>query len=157
LLRLQERQILSLTDAFHQGKLSQPQVSEILQRLSEIAAERALANTTAADQETTQAGEAPRRSGIDAATVARLVARMIDRQTPPSNTVVPRWYAPLRQNVSGATRNLRRAFDRVDKLGPQEARELRDDLHNLQTQVGRLLERVGQVQTDNAEKEVANG
>lgn len=157
LLRLQERQILSLTDAFHQGKLSQPQVSEILQRLSEIAAERALANTTAADQETTQVGEAPRRSGIDAATVARLVARMIDQQTPPSNTVIPRWYAPLRQNVSGATRNLRRAFDRVDKLGPQEARELRDDLHNLQTQVGRLLERVEQAQSGDAEQEVASG
>lgn len=156
LLRLQERQMLSLTDALHQKKLTEAHVSEILQRLSEIAGERTLANMTAADQESTQIGEGPRRSGIDTATVARLVARMLDQQAPTAATPIPRWYAPLRQNVSGATRTLRRTLDRVDKLGAPEVSELLDDLQTLQTEVGRLLERVAQTHTSAAEHDLAS-
>ena len=144
LLRLQERQMLSLTDAIHQGQLTTTQVDHLLQRLAEIAAERALDSATLANAETTQSSEAPRRVGIDAPTVARLVARELTHISPVARIPVPRWYQPLQQSIAGALRSLRRALDRADALGPTEVQALREELLNLQNQVQRLLARVDQ-------------
>jgi ParB/RepB/Spo0J family partition protein len=144
LLRLHERQILSLSDAIHQGQLTTAQVDRLLQRLAEIVAERALDSTTRADAETMQSSESPRRVGIDAPTVARLVARELAQTTPVAQIPVPRWYPPLQENIASTVRSLRRALDRTDALGPNKASELREDLLNLQNQVQRLLTRVTQ-------------
>jgi ParB/RepB/Spo0J family partition protein len=142
LLRLQERQILSLTDAIHQGQLTTAQVDQLLQRLAEIAAGRALDSATLANAETTQSSESPRRVGIDAPTVARLVARELTLTAPVAQTPIPRWYPPLQQSIASTVRSLRRALDRADALGPNEVHALRDELLNLQGQVQRLLARV---------------
>lgn len=144
LLRLHERQLLSLTDAIHQEQLSAAQVDRLLQRLAEIAAGRALDNTTLANAETTQSSESPRRVGIDAPTVARLVARELAHAAPVAQMPVPRWYPPLQESIANAVRSLRRALDRADALGPNEVHELREELLNLQSQVQRLLARVNQ-------------
>jgi ParB/RepB/Spo0J family partition protein len=144
LLRLQERQILSLTDAIHQGHLTATQVDHLLQRLAEIAAGRALDSATLANAETTQSSESPRRVGIEAQTVARLVVRELAHTTPVAQTPVPRWYPPLQESIASAVRSLRRALDRADALGPNEIHELREELLNLQSQVQRLLARVDQ-------------
>ena len=146
LLRLQERQILSLTDAIHQGHLTATQIDHLLQRLAEIAAGRALDSATLANAETTQSSESPRRVGIDAPTVARLVARELAQATAVAQTPVPRWYPPLQESIANAVRSLRRALDRADALGPNEVQELRGELLNLQNQVQRLLARVDQGQ-----------
>jgi ParB/RepB/Spo0J family partition protein len=146
LLRLQERQILSLSDAIHQGHLTAAQVDRLLQRFAEIAAERALDSAALANTETRQSGEAPRRVGIDAPTIARLVARELAHATPVAQTPVPRWYPPLQESIASAVRSLRRALDRADMLGPNEIQELRAELLNLQSQVQRLLECVDQGQ-----------
>lgn len=144
LLRLQERQILSLTDAIHQDQLTTTQVDHLLQRLAEIAAERSLDSATLANAETTQSSEAPRRVGIDAPTVARLVARELAHKSAVAQTPVPRWYPPLQQSIAGTVRSLRRALERADGLGPNEVKALREELLNLQGQVQRLLARVNQ-------------
>jgi hypothetical protein len=65
LLRLQERQLLPLIDAYHQEQVTLEQSSVVLRRLREIAAERALSSRQLADHETTRSVEAPRRSGIE--------------------------------------------------------------------------------------------
>lgn len=142
LLRLQERQMLSLTDALHQEKIGTNQAYGILQRLSEIAAERAMESTTQAHIETTQGSDSPRRIGIDAPTVARLVARELARETPATHESSPRWYTLLYQSISSATRSLRRALKRAESLSPQESVELRAELLSLQNQLQRLLERI---------------
>lgn len=144
LLRVHERQILSLTDALHQGQLTAAQVDRLLQRLVEIAAGRALDSATLASAETTQSGDSPRRVGIDGPTVARLVARELAHATAVAQTPVPRWYPTLRQRIDSAARSLRRALDRADTLAPNEAQELRAELLNLQGQIQRLLARVDQ-------------
>lgn len=144
LLRLQERQILSLTDAIHQGQLATAQVDPLLRRLGEIAAERALESATLTQIETTRGSEAPRRAGIDAPTVARLVARELTHVSAVAQTPAPRWYAPLQQSIVQAARGLRRALDRADALGPNEIDALRAELLNLQGQVQRLLTRIDQ-------------
>lgn len=152
LLRLQERQILSLTDAIHQGHLTATQIDHLLQRLAEIAAGRALDSATLANAETTQSSESPRRVGIDAPTVARLVARELAHATTVAQTPVPRWYPPLQESIASAVRSLRRALDRADALGPNEVHELREELLNLQNQVQRLLARV-----DHGQESKSNG
>ena len=144
LLRLQERQILSLTDAIHQGQLTTAQVDQLLQRLAEIAAGRALDSVTLANTETTQSSESPRRVGIDAPTVARLVARELTHTLSVAQTPIPRWYPPLQQSIASTVRSLRRALDRADALGSNEVHALRGELLNLQNQVQRLLARVDQ-------------
>lgn len=142
LLRLQERQLLSLTDALHDGRLSEEQVSAILQRLGEIAAERVLELSALAATAAAPGGESPRRSGIDAPTVARLVARELAREVATERAAIPRWYPPLQQNLAGTIRALRRALDRAEALGPAEAAALRADLLSLQGHVQTLLARI---------------
>ena len=90
--------------------------------------------------------ETPRRVGIDAPTVARLVARGLTHTPSVAQTPVPRWYPPLQQSIASAVRSLRRALDRADALGPNEVHALREELLNLQGQVQRLLARVDQGQ-----------
>ena len=144
LLRLQERQLLPLIDAYHQDQVTPEQTGLVLRRLREIAAERALNSRQLADHETTRSVEAPRRSGIDAATVARLVVRTTEggRQGKVAGND-PRWYSALLSDVESVSRKLRRASDRVDELGPNEMAELRSRLQELQRQTQQLGGRLG--------------
>lgn len=140
LLRLQERQLLPLIDAYHQEQVTPEQAGTVLRRLREIAAERALSSRQLADHETTRSVEAPRRSGIDAATVARLVARVTEgggRGKVAGSD--PRWYSALLSNVESVSRKLRRASDRLDELGADEAAELRSRVQELQRQAQQLV------------------
>lgn len=145
LLRLQERQLLPLIDAFHQEQLSPEQTGTVIRRLREIAAERSLSSRQLADHETTRSVEAPRRSGIDAATVARLVARVTagGRQTRGESSD-PRWYSALLGDLESLSRKIRRAADRVEELGPAEIAELRGWLQELQRQALQLTGQLGE-------------
>jgi ParB/RepB/Spo0J family partition protein len=145
LLRLQERQLLPLIDALHQAQIAPEQAGAVIRRLQEIAAERALGSRQLADHETTRSVEAPRRSGIDAATVARLVARIAaGASLGQAAGGPPRWYGALRDDVEGLSRKLRRASERVDELGADEIAALGGRLQELQRQAqllaGRLAE-----------------
>lgn len=142
LLRLQERQLLSLIDALHEGRLKEGEVTAVLQRLGEIAAERALETSALAVTDTTRNSESPRRSGIDAPTVARLVARQVTRETAAERVPLPRWYPSLRQDVASTARSIHRALDRSEALGPAEVAALHANLLSLQTQVQALLARL---------------
>jgi ParB/RepB/Spo0J family partition protein len=145
LLRLQERQLLPLIDAYHQEQVTPEHTGTVLQRLQQIAAERALSSRQMADQETTRSVEAPRRSGIDAATVARLVARVTEgggrRKVEGGD---PRWYSALLGDVESVARKLRRASDRLDELGPDEVAELRGRLQELRHQAQQLAGQLGE-------------
>ncbi|PDW01919.1 ParB/RepB/Spo0J family partition protein [Candidatus Viridilinea mediisalina] len=142
LLRLQERQLLPLLDALHQGQVSSAQSAKILQRLRDIAAERALSSRQLAEEETTRSVESPRRSGIDAATVARLVARANNSEllggAPQAPN--PRWYQSLLDDCSSFSRKLRRASERANELDAQASAELRRRLEELQHQAQLLHE-----------------
>jgi ParB family chromosome partitioning protein len=143
LLRLQERQLLPLIDAYHQAQVTPEGTGTVLQRLQQIAAERSLGSHQLADQETTRSVEAPRRSGIDAATVARLVARVAqDTTLGRAASSDPRWYSVLLNDVESVARKLRRAADRVDELGPDKAAELRGRIQELQRQTQQLADQL---------------
>ncbi len=138
LLRLQERQLLPLLDALHQGHISSEQSAKVLQRLRAIAAERALSSRQLAEEETTRSVESPRRSGIDAATVARLVARassneLLGGAAAPSTN--PRWYQTLLEDCTSLSRKLRRASERTDELGSQERSALQEQTEEIQRQL----------------------
>lgn len=140
LLRLQERQLLPLLDALHQGQVSSAQSAKILQRLRDIAAERALSSRQLAEEETTRSVESPRRSGIDAATIARLVARASSSEllggAPQAPN--PRWYQSLLDDCGSLSRKLQRACERANDLDADARAELRRRLEEIQRQT-RLL------------------
>lgn len=143
LLRLQERQLLPLIDALYQEQISLEQTGTVIRRLQEIAAERALNTRQLADQETTRSVEAPRRSGIDSATVARLVARITaSGQKDQLISGSPRWYSALQSDIESISRKLRRAAERVEELGSNEATELHERLQRLQRQAQHLISRL---------------
>jgi ParB/RepB/Spo0J family partition protein len=139
LLRLQERQLLSLTDALHQEKLQLHQVDTVLNRLQEIASERATERAQLATIDTISTTESIRRSGIDAPTVARIVAREVAKGTEQEKSSVPRWYTVLRKSMSSVLGSLHRAIERTSGLGPNEVATLRQDLLKLQAEVQSLL------------------
>jgi ParB/RepB/Spo0J family partition protein len=139
LLRLQERQLLSLTDALHQEKIQSSEVDAVLKRLQEIASDRATERAQLATTDTVSTTESIRRSGIDAPTVARVVARELAKSTETARPSVPRWYATLRKSMSGVTGSVHRAAERASGLGPDEAATLRQDLLKLQSEVQGLL------------------
>jgi ParB/RepB/Spo0J family partition protein len=143
LLRLQERQLVALTDALNQGALSHEQVDVVLRRLSQIAEERALNSRQLANTETTQTVDSPRRSGIDAATIARLVARVSDAKLQAAlAAAAPRWYVSLRDDVAKINRKLRRAIERVDNLSADQQEELYTHMHDLQAHTRGILDRL---------------
>lgn len=149
LLRLQERQVLSLTDALHQQQIALDQVDTVLERLGTIARERAAASAALAATETTRTTDSPRRSGIDAQTVARVVARVVASARPnqaapeqPRQSSTPRWYGTLRASLARTAGGLRRAHERVEMLGPDEAAALQAELADLQHQLASLAGRL---------------
>jgi ParB/RepB/Spo0J family partition protein len=77
LLRLQETQLRTLLDAFHRSQIDAQGVDAVLSRLALIAADRAHQAVVAADQPGAAQTLGPRQVGIDAPTVARLVARTL--------------------------------------------------------------------------------
>ena len=143
LLRLQERQLLPLIDAYHQNSITPDESRTVLHRLEQIAAERSLGSRQLADQETTRSVEAPRRIGIDAATVARLVARVSGNgEHKKSEGGDPRWFTTLLDDVESVARKLRRSTDRVEEISQDKALELRGRLQELQRQAQQLVGRL---------------
>jgi ParB-like chromosome segregation protein Spo0J len=128
LLRMQETQIRSLHSAVRAGELPSTQVDNVLGRLSEIAAERATAPAQNEPGGTTVEGAFPHRNGIDAPTVARLVARARRAAPEGAKEPSPRWLQPLRDQLAHASKGLGRARDRVAMLNDEEADTLMNDL-----------------------------
>lgn len=151
LLRLQERQLLPLIDALHQTQIKPEQAESVIHRLQEIAAERALAGHQLAAQETNRSVEPPRRSGIDAATVARLLARVNkEGQHNQASSGEPRWCSLLRDDVERLNRKLRRASDHVDQLGADSTTALIGQLQKLQQQIQLLVHRLGEAEENDS-------
>ena len=126
LLHLQETQIRSLHSAIRGGELPPMQVDNVLGRLAEIAAERATLPAQNDSGGTTPAGL--RRSGIDAPTVARLVARARRAAPTGAKEPSPRWLQLLRDQMAHASKGLGRARDRVAMLNDEEADALTAEL-----------------------------
>jgi ParB/RepB/Spo0J family partition protein len=131
LLRLQETQIRSLHSAVRAGEMPPMQVDNVLGRLSEIAVDRATAPAQNEPDGTAIEGAFPRRNGIDAPTVARLVARARRSAPQGSKEPSPRWLQPLRDQLAHASKGLGRARDRVAMLNDEEAEMLMTDLAQL--------------------------
>ncbi len=131
LMRLQETQIRTLHSAVRAGELAATQVENVLGRLSEIAAERVTAPTQNEPGDANREGALPRRNGIDAPTVARLVARARRAAPEGSKEPSPRWLQPLRDQLAHASKGLGRARDRVAMLNDEEAEMLMTDLAQL--------------------------
>ncbi len=147
LLRIQERQLLPLIDAYHQEQISPEQSGTVLQRIREIAIERALSSRQLADQETTRSVETPRRNGIDTATVARLVARAVeDGQRGTEARGGARWYTALLSDVESVARKLRRASERIVEIEPDAASKLYGRLQDLQHQTRQIIDQLGEEQ-----------
>lgn len=127
LLRLQETQIRSLHSAVRAGELPPVQVDSVLGRLSEIAAERATLPAQNEPGGTTTEGPS-RRNGIDAPTVARLVARARRAAPTGAKEPSPRWLQLLRDQLVHANKGLGRARDRVTMLNDEEADALTAEL-----------------------------
>jgi ParB/RepB/Spo0J family partition protein len=143
LLRLQETQIRSLHSAVRAGELPPMQVDNVLGRLSEIAVERA---TAPAQHELGAAleGAFPRRNGIDAPTVARLVARARRSAPEGSKQPSPRWLQPLRDQLVHASKGLGRARERVAMLNDEEADALTADMAELMQRLAGVNEALRQ-------------
>jgi ParB/RepB/Spo0J family partition protein len=129
LLRLQETQIRSLHSAVRAGDLPPGQVDNVLGRLSEIAAERATLPAQNEPGGTTTEGV--RRNGIDAPTVARLVARARRAAPTGAKEPSPRWLQLLRDQMVHTGKGLGRARDRVAMLNDEEADALMAELELL--------------------------
>lgn len=136
-LRLQETQIRTLHTAVRNGDLSLAHSDAILFRVSQIADERA-----AAQSEQPSPG---RRTGIDGPTIARLVARA-QRTALPSVAVsaqpTPRWLQPYREQLVRTSQSTQRAAAKIEQLGPSDTSMLVDDLTDLVQQITALLGRV---------------
>jgi len=144
LLRLQETQIRSLHSAVRAGELPPTQVDNVLGRLSEIAVDRATAPAQNEPGGTVTEGAFPRRNGIDAPTVARLVARARRSAPEGSKEPSPRWLQPLRDQLVHASKGLGRARDRVAMLNDKEADALMADLAQLTEQLAGVNEALRQ-------------
>jgi ParB/RepB/Spo0J family partition protein len=142
LLRLQETQLRTLLDALHRGLIDGDKVDIIIERLASIAADRAHVAETLAEQPGAQQTVGPRQLGIDAPTVARLVARTLGGPlgAAPDDPPAPvRWYAPLRQSLARATDSIQRAADQAQALDRAERVALQSDLRELQMAISRLV------------------
>jgi ParB/RepB/Spo0J family partition protein len=138
LLRLQETQLRTMLDAFHHGQIDTSQVDIILDRLAAISADRAHQAEAQADQASAAQTRGPRQLGIDAPTVARLVARTIG--TPlgaaldnTATTPAERWYTQLRAALNRATNGLQQADGWAQALGQSELSTIQADLRQLQS------------------------
>jgi hypothetical protein len=140
LLRLQETQMRTLLDALHRGLLDAGQVDGILERLAAIAADRAHAAESLAEQPGAQQKAGPRQPGIDAPTVARLVARTLGQPLGDAPPDPSRWYAPLRHSLARAADQIQGALGQAQALGQAERAALQADLLRLQAAIGQLIE-----------------
>lgn len=131
-LRLQETQIRTLHSALRAGEISPAQADGVLRRLDTIAAERSAASSQAADGDADTAPP-PRRAGIDAPTVARLVARVRKAGDEPAQPPAARWLAPLQQQLRQARAGLERAAPKVGDIGAASLAELQADVGDLLT------------------------
>jgi hypothetical protein len=145
LLRLQETQLRTMLDALHRGQLIPEHVDTLLQRLAQIAAERAGQVEIQAEQAEAQQTVGPRQSGIDAPTVARLVARAVATAAPELEGVAdvphsaPRWLAPINASVTRLANDVGRVSAQLQQAAPGERSALRADLVQLRTVVEQLL------------------
>lgn len=142
LLRLQETQLRTLLDALHRGLLVPHQVDIIIERLANIAAERAQAAEALAEQPGAQQTVGPRQLGIDAPTVARLVARALGTplgEAPEAPPATQRWYASLRQSLARAADQIQRAEGQAQAIDEAERAALQDDLLRLQAAISGLM------------------
>lgn len=142
-LRLQETQIRRLHTGVRNDELQPAQVDAILYRLAQIATERAAAVAAAAENAT--GGAAPRRSGIDGPTIARLVARAQRTGSPlaaVAATPTPRWLPPLHEQLVRTNQSVLRALGRADALGPADLEALLSDLGPLLTNLTSLMARL---------------
>jgi ParB/RepB/Spo0J family partition protein len=137
LLRLQETQLRTMLDAFHRGQIDAGQVDLILDRLTAIAADRAHQAEAQADQASATQTRGPRQLGIDAPTVARLVAHTIGAPLGASpddgaNVSANRWCAQLRTVLAQATDSLLQIDGWAQGLGQSELNAVQSDLRQLQ-------------------------
>jgi len=145
-LRLQETQVRPLHAALRNGSLTPDHVDAILQRLSEIAVERAAAQAAeAATDSATGAGPAPRRTGIDGLTIARLAARaqrattsLLVEAAPPT----PRWLPLLLEQITRTNQGVQRAVGRAELLGPADMEALLTGVSQLITNLTGLMARM---------------
>jgi ParB/RepB/Spo0J family partition protein len=143
ILRLQETQARPLHSAVREGALGAEQIDGILERLGRIAVERYASHAQQAQTETATSGVSPRRLGIDAPTVARLVAKAgRAAHAQPERTPAPRWLAPLEAQLKATTQGLQRSSERIEALGAAEAARLRQELQRLQSQLEAVLGRL---------------
>ena len=119
-------------------------MDNVLGRLSEIAVDRATAPAQNEPGGTVTEGAFPRRNGIDAPTVARLVARARRSAPEGSKEPSPRWLQPLRDQLVHASKGLGRARDRVAMLNDKEADALMADLAQLTEQLAGVNEALRQ-------------
>ena len=133
-LRLQETQIRTLHSAMRASEISPAQVDGVLRRLDSIAVERTATAQQGATDESPPAPP-PRRAGIDAPTVARLVARIRKASDESAAPAAPRWLPSLRQQVADTARGLARARTRLESLGADDVVALRSDVDHLMTEM----------------------
>jgi ParB/RepB/Spo0J family partition protein len=145
-LRLQETQVRPLHAALRNGSLTHDHVDAILQRLSEIAVERAAAQAAeAALAGAAGVGPPPRRAGIDGPTIARLAARAqrasaapLVEATPPT----PRWLPLLLEQIARTNQGVQRAAGRAEQLGPADTEALLNGVGQLITNLTGLMARM---------------
>jgi ParB family chromosome partitioning protein len=136
-IRLQETQIRPLHTVVRNQELSKPQVDDVLRRLTEITAERAVRPALAGEE---AASVPQRRLGVDGPTVARLVARARrgGAATPPS----PRWLPLLHEQLQRARQAIQRSGGRTDGLGEGDATALAEVLELLRAESDHMIERL---------------
>lgn len=144
LLRLQETQLRTLLDALHRGQIGSEQVDGILERLEVIAADRAHHSTLAAEQVAASQTTSPRQQGIDAPTVARLVARALDpllgggMDSGRDLSLDPR-YSQLRADLSRVSTAITRASGWIQHMGSQQQYVLQQQLTQLRADLDHVL------------------
>ncbi|MBX0328348.1 ParB N-terminal domain-containing protein [Oscillochloris sp. ZM17-4] len=145
LLRLHETQLRTMLDALHRGQLTPEHVDTLLQRLAQIAAERAGQVEIQAELAEAQQTVGPRQSGIDAPTVARLVARAVATAAPKLDGApdlphpAPPWIAPFRASVTRMADDVERASVQLPQSAADERSALRADLIQLRAVIEQLL------------------
>ena len=137
-VRLQETQIRPLHTAARSMELSESQIDSVLQRLAEIAAERAASPAT----NETSAVAPQRRTGVDGPTVARLVARA--RRKSAAATPTPRWLPLLHEQIQKTRQSIQRAAGRAGGLGDDDAAALASTLDRLRTEIDQLIAQLRQ-------------
>jgi ParB/RepB/Spo0J family partition protein len=147
-LHLQETQVRPLHTAVRNQSLAHDQVDAVLNRLAEIATERAVVAESTPD---VIGGGAPsRRTGIDGPTVARLVARaqrtVVTTTDITSVAPTPRWLPLLMEQLAKTNQGVQRAIGRAETLGAADIDILLGGVDQLVMNLTELAARVQSVQ-----------